>query len=162
MSAASGRTAALATPPEPLRDQREVFRVDAREKQMIADLAQIHGLPAGTYARRAALGQLRPPSVGSQSPTSRTHAAMVDDVQADPAAENLAEAFPAKISTVNVGLTPAGEIVRERIVAEVEEAKLEDDPAHEAFIARRARELYGQGKTTILARAEAEAEWRNR
>lgn len=134
MSDASGHIAAL----EPRRTEREVFRVSAEEKAKIAAIAAIHGLLPGTYARRAALGQLAP--AGSQSPASgRT-----------------------KLSIVNVGTTPAGGIVKERIVAEVEEAKLEDDPAREAFLERRTRELYGQGKTTKLARAEAEAEWRNR
>jgi len=48
------------------------------------------------------------------------------------------------------------------VSAEVGEAKLTDDPAREAFITRRALQLYGQGRTKRLARVEAEAEWRNR
>lgn len=48
------------------------------------------------------------------------------------------------------------------VAAEIEEAKLADDPAREAFIERRTRELHAQGRTTILARREAEAEWKTR
>jgi hypothetical protein len=48
------------------------------------------------------------------------------------------------------------------VEAEVAEAKLTDDPAREAFVERRAMQLYGQGRTQRLARVEAEAEWRNR
>lgn len=57
--------------------------------------------------------------------------------------------------------TPA-EVDAERVAAEVDEAKLADDAAREAFVARRTRELVGKGRTTPVARREAEAEWRAR
>lgn len=46
--------------------------------------------------------------------------------------------------------------------AEVQEARLQDPPAREAFIARRAKQLFGQGKTSAVAKRLAEAEWRAR
>lgn len=51
---------------------------------------------------------------------------------------------------------------RERVAVEVAEAKLKDDAARETFLERRTRELHGAGRTTPVARREAEAEWRAR
>lgn len=48
------------------------------------------------------------------------------------------------------------------VEAEVEEAQMTDDAAREAFLRRRTTQLVGQGRTTPVARREAEAEWRMR
>lgn len=48
------------------------------------------------------------------------------------------------------------------VAAEIAEAKMPDDAAREAFVERRTRQLQGQGRTSIVARREAEAEWRMR
>lgn len=50
----------------------------------------------------------------------------------------------------------------DRVEQEVAESKMVDDEARDAFLERRTRELHGQGRTTMVARREAEAEWRNR
>ena len=49
-----------------------------------------------------------------------------------------------------------------RVEAEIAESKMPDAEAEEAFMARRTRELYAEGKTTPVARALARAEWRDR
>ena len=68
------------------------------------------------------------------------------------------EEAKAELSTVNAALTPDGEVVK----AEIEEAKLQDDPAREAFIERRTKQLVGQGRTTPVAQREARSEWERR
>lgn len=53
-------------------------------------------------------------------------------------------------------------IEREEVRAEVAEAQLDDPAAREAFIARRAQQLHGQGKTMPVARSLASQEWATR
>lgn len=48
------------------------------------------------------------------------------------------------------------------VAAEIAEAKLEDGPAREAFLQRRTQQLIGQGRTSPVARREAEREWEER
>lgn len=126
---------------EPERNLREVFRVSAAEKAAIKVLADLRGMKPGTYARLAALGQL--PAMGSRPP-------------AMPERQGQAQAAP------TIEEPEQEQRDAPRVGAEVAEAKLEDGPAREAFIARRTRELYGQGKTTRLAESQAAEEWERR
>lgn len=132
---------------EELRTERMVFRMTTAEKTAIEALAAVHGIPPSTFCRHAALGTLPRPG----SPAG------------------------AVLSTVNAALTPAGEVVASnegakqeqppadpRVEAEVAEAKLEDEPARTAYIERRSRELFGQGKTTRVAEVQAAEEWDQR
>lgn len=49
-----------------------------------------------------------------------------------------------------------------RLEAELVEAKLQDEQARAAYIERRTKELFGQGKTTRRAEYEAAEEWERR
>lgn len=74
---------------------------------------------------------------------------------------------PVQTSPSHGVVTPAPALVpgakpSANVDAEVAEAALADDPARKAFIERRTQELYGQGKTTSVARALATAEWEAR
>ncbi len=51
---------------------------------------------------------------------------------------------------------------RDRVRAEIAEAKMTDDEARDVFIERRTTELHGQGSTTPVARRLARAEWERR
>lgn len=51
------------------------------------------------------------------------------------------------------------DIEREEIAAEVGEAALVDGDAREAFVARRTRQLFGEGFTSLLAARKAAEEW---
>jgi hypothetical protein len=62
---------------------------------------------------------------------------------------------------VNPTVLAAG-IEHETVAEEVAEAKLEDPSARDAFIARRALQLKGEGRTTLVARREALREWEAR
>lgn len=74
----------------------------------------------------------------------------------------LGDAVPAAPPAPRATRATPAEVDAERVAAEVDEAKLVDDAAREAFVARRTRELVGKGRTTPVARREAEAEWRAR
>jgi hypothetical protein len=109
-------------------------RVSDEEKAEITRRAEASGYKPGPYIRALGLGEIKPP-----------RAAVA--IAAGPSIKEPKEEAPRRPPQVE---------------AEIEESKLEDGEAHEAFVARRTKELFTQGKTTPLARQIAEAEWRQR
>lgn len=120
------------------RDVSLQIRISASDRDRIRRRAAAVGVSASEYIRRRALAGL--------------------DVEPAPTIEKAkAEHPPIPGQTTVEEIGAAAEVQ-----AEVQEAKLEDEGAREAFVKRRALQLYGQGRTKRLARVEAEAEWRKR
>jgi hypothetical protein len=121
------------------------FRVDEAEKHELLLRCKAAGFDdLGPWLRALGLGRLE---------TSQGMSGPAED--AGPGADDGA------LNGAPDGSTPTpGEKLK--IDQEVEEAKLADEPAREAFVTRRTRVLYGQGYTTSAAAKMAEAEWRDR
>lgn len=114
----------------------QTIRISPAQKERLEKRAQTSGCSVSEYIRQVVLADLDeqgPPDLGPIPGQTTVE-------------EQVAAAAPANPD----------------VAAEVQEAKLTDDPAREAFIARRTLQLYGQGRTKRLARSEAEAEWRRR
>lgn len=114
-------------------------RVSDAEKAQIQERAVAAGMKVSDYVRVRALGRrLR----SSSSPPSNEGAK--PEHSHDPPAQT------------------AATVPDIEVAAEVEEAKMPDEAAREAFVERRTKQLIGRGRTSIVARREAEAEWKMR
>lgn len=126
-------------------------RVNDVEKAQIRERALAAGKNVSDYVRDRALGRrartpgsvaggaaITPPVPGKPQPADRAPVA---------SNEGAKQEHPPASPTV---------------AAEIEEAKMDDEAAREAFVERRTKQLIGSGRTSIVARREAEAEWRMR
>lgn len=112
-------------------------RVTPGEKARIQERALEAGMDVGTFLRARALG-LKPRGLTPiEPPPAPPHA-------------------PVNPTVV------AAEVEKQEVADEIEEARLEDPPARDAFLERRTRQLVGAGNTTLVARRLAAAEWENR
>lgn len=156
------------------REKRMEVRVDAAEKKRIAANAKEAGFESvGDYMRTMALQPSlerakAEPGAGARTDTPCPHTTL-QDISNGTTIVNAGQCAGCgaivKIDPdrgIHVDLSDARPDVEPRTAAEIAEAKLKEDPAREAFIERRTRELHGQGRTTPVARREAEAEWRAR
>jgi len=114
------------------------FRTSPAETARIKERAIASGMKLPDFLRARALGQkprgLQRPEPEPQRPPARP---------------------------VNPTVAAAA-VERQEVADEVEEAKLRDEEAYDAFVERRTRQLYGQGKTMLVARRLVKEEWENR
>lgn len=120
------------------------FRVSDAEKASVRAVAEAAGLTLTEYVRDLVLRSLGGGTV-IPMPERKGQAHGSDSSPADE------EAKPEPAAKVS----PA-------VAAEIEEARLKDDAAREAFIGRRAQELHGSGYTTPVARRMAVRDWEQR
>lgn len=150
------------------RDKRMEVRVDAEERAQILANAEEAGFDSyGDFMRTLALqssngGAKQEPADG-ECPhieiEDLSNGTTIVNVGRCKGCGAIVKIDPDRGSVYSEG----ADVERERIDIDIAiaEAKLEE-AAHEAFIARRTRELHAAGRTTPVARREAEAEWRAR
>lgn len=112
-------------------------RVTPVEKAKIGERAVAAGLGIAEFMRIRALGE-KPRGLVRPEPEPKR-----------------APGIPSA-TTVSVG------VERQTVADEIAEAQLDDPTAREAFIARRAQQIHGQGKTMPVARSLASHEWATR
>lgn len=118
------------------RTETMKFRATPGEQARIRLRAVAAGLDVGTFMRVRALGE-KPRGLERPEPEAKRP-------PEDP------------VAALAVG------VEKQEVADEIAEAQLDDPTAREAFIARRAQQFHGQGKTMPVARALASEEWANR
>ena len=157
----------------PARGSTIQIRVSDVEKARIEERAIAAGQKVSEFVRNRALGRRGSASPATAVPRRLPPPAVNAGITPDGAIVKIDPSLPMDVPDVAGALSNeepkreevpdmASRVEAERVSAEIEESKLTDDPARVAFIERRTRELYAQGRTTAVAKSEAEAEWRRR